>query len=80
MAHPIEGWWKVVVSLKDPSSESQRDFNTAQTFTSDGTVIVDAGIFVGTAIWKAVDAKTVKTKSVRPIVTGTTMEREFHGW
>ena len=80
MAHPIEGFWKVVVSFEDPASGVQRDFKTAQRFTSDGTVIVDAGIFVGIGIWEAVDAKTAKTKGVRPIVTGTMMEREFHGW
>ena len=74
MAHPIVGLWKVTVTLGD------KEFKTAQNFLPDGQVIIDAGIFVGSGLWEATGERSVRMLSVRPLVTGTLMDREFHGW
>lgn len=74
MAHPIVGLWKVTVTFGD------KEFKTTQNYLPAGQVIIDAGIFVASGLWEATGARSVRTVSVRPIVTGTMMEREFHGW
>ena len=74
MEHPIVGLWKVTVTFGD------KEFKTAQNFLPDGQVIIDAGIFVGSGLWEATGERSVRMLSVRPLVTGTLMDREFHGW
>jgi hypothetical protein len=74
MAHPIIGLWRVTVTFED------REFQTVHNYLQDGVVIVDAGIFVASGIWQATGDRSVRMLSLRPIVTGTLMDREFHGW
>ena len=74
MAHPIVGLWKVTVTFGD------KEFKTVQNFLSAGQVIIDAGIFIASGLWEATGERSVHMVSVRPIVTGTMMDREFHGW
>ena len=74
MAHPIVGLWKVSVAFGD------KEFKVVQNYLPDGLVIFDAGIFIASGLWEANGERSATAFSVRPIVTGTLMEREFHGW
>ena len=74
MAHPIVGLWKVTVAFED------KEFKTVQNYLPDGQVIIDAGIFVASGLWEATGERSTRMVSLRPIVTGTLMDREFHGW
>ena len=79
MAHPIEGLWKVVVSFDGPDGVA-RENRVVIRYAPDGTVIIDTGLTTALGLWEAVDEQTAKTTSVAPMITGTFMEREFHGW
>ena len=74
MAHPIVGLWKVTGAFED------REFKTVQNYLPDGQVIIDAGIFVASGLWEATGERSTRMVSLRPIVTGTLMDREFQGW
>ena len=74
MAHPVIGLWKVTVSYED------KEFLTVHNYLPGGTVIIDAGIFVATGLWEPTGDRSLRMKSLRPIVTGTLVDREFHGW
>lgn len=74
MTHPIVGLWKVSVSFED------KTFMTVHNYLPDGLVIVDAGIFVASGLWEATGERSVRMVSLRPIVTGTLTDRDFHGW
>jgi len=74
VAHPIVGLWKVTVTLGD------KEFKTAQNFLPDGQVIIDAGIFVVSGLWEATGERSMRMVTARPMVTGTLMDRDFHGW
>lgn len=74
MTHPIIGLWKVTVTFGD------KEFKTVQHYLPEGLVVIDAGIFVANGLWKATGARSARMLSLRPIVTGTLMDREFHGW
>jgi hypothetical protein len=74
VAHPIIGLWKVSVSFED------KTFMTVHNYLPDGLVIVDAGIFVASGLWEATGERSARMVSLRPIVTGTLTDREFHGW
>lgn len=74
MAHPIIGLWKVTANWGD------QEFKTVQNFLPGGQVIVDAGIFVASGLWDATGERSVRMVTARPVVTGTMVDREFHGW
>lgn len=57
-----------------------KEFKTVQNYLPDGQIIIDAGIFVATGLWQATGERSTRMVSLRPIVTGTPMDREFHGW
>ena len=73
MTHPIVGLWKVTVAFE------HKEFKTVQNYLPDGQVIIDAGIFVASGLWEATSERSTHMVSLRPIVTGTLMDREFHG-
>jgi hypothetical protein len=74
MAHPIVGLWKVIVTFGD------KEFKTTHNYRPDGLVVIDAGIFVANGLWEATGERSARMVSLRPMVTGTLMDREFHGW
>ena len=74
MAHPIIGLWKVTVMFGD------KEFKTVQNYLPGGHLIIDAGIFISNGLWEATGERSVRSLGVRPLVTGTIMEREFHGY
>ena len=74
MPHPIVGLWKVTITFDD------KGFKTAQDYLPGGQVINDAGIMVSSGLWAATGERSVRFAGVRPMVTGTLMDREFHGW
>ena len=74
MAHPVIGLWKVTVTFGD------KEFKVVHNYLPEGQVIIDAGIFIASGLWKATGERGVRLVSLRPIVTGTLMDREFHGW
>ena len=74
MAHPIVGLWKITVAFGD------KEFKTVQNYRPDGLVVIDAGIFVANGLWEATGERSARMLSLRPMVTGTLLDREFHGW
>ena len=74
MAHPIVGLWKVTVTFGD------KEFKVVHNYLPEGQVIIDAGIFIASGLWDATGERSIRLVSLRPIVTGTLMDREFHGW
>ena len=75
MAHPIVGLWKITIMVDDEETET-----VVQNYLPDGQVIIDAGTFVASGLWEATGERSVRSLGVRPIVTGTVMGRELHGF